>query len=73
VKSNDLALVKLRKFGSNVSELTKLKFFFNEPITNIFTRPLTKTVEFEIKCMLNSAQEAKHSLCYFCLFFEVFK
>jgi len=29
VKSNELTLAKLRKFGSNVSGLTKLKFFFN--------------------------------------------
>jgi len=35
VKSNDLALAKLKEFGSNVSGLTKLRFFFNTPITGI--------------------------------------
>jgi len=33
VKSNVLALAKLRKFGYNIRGLTKLKFVFNVLIT----------------------------------------
>jgi len=33
VKSNVLVLAKLRKFVSNDSGLTKLRLFFNVPIT----------------------------------------